>query len=228
MAEDYTTPRDFLPALSAPFLANSAFYSYIRCSDFKRLLSQVSSLVENNQVKTLAILSAYPQEGRTFFVSALALGYAVLLKKRVLIVNTALRQRKDSLNIQKIYFDELQHAPGVRDGQHVRAIDLMSPKMNSNDVSQADTVDFQIGRYISVYKNNYDLILIDNCALNVHDEKTIDPIVIAGQADASLLVTSEKSLKKGPLEEMKELLTKWRVRVVGTIHNENNGSLKKS
>jgi Mrp family chromosome partitioning ATPase len=228
MAEDNRTPRDFLPALSAPYLANSQFYSYIRSSNFKRLLSQVSSQVETNQVKTLAILSAYPQEGRTFFVSALALGYAVLLKKRVLIVNTALRLRKDSLNIQKIYFEELQHASGVRDGQHVRAIDLMSPKMSTNDVSQADTVDFQIGRYISVYKNNYDLILIDNCALTVHDEKTIDPIVIAGQADASLLVTSDKSLKRGPLLEMKELLSKWRVRVVGTIHNENDGGWKKS
>jgi Mrp family chromosome partitioning ATPase len=228
MAEDNTTPRDFLPALSAPYLANSRFYSYIRSSDFKRLLSQTSSLVDANQVKTLAILSSYPQEGRTFFVSALALGYAVLLKKRVLIVNTALRVRKDSLNIEKIYFEELQHAPSVRDGQYIRAIDLMSPKMSTNDVSQADTVDFQIGRYISVYKQNYDLILIDNCAITVHDEKTIDPIVIAGQADASLLVTSDKSLQRGPLVEMKDLLTKWRVRVIGAIHNENNGSWEKS
>jgi Mrp family chromosome partitioning ATPase len=228
MTEDNTTPRDFLPALSAPYLVNSPFYSYIRSSDFKRLLSQTSSLVDTNQVKTLAILSAYPQEGRTFFVSALALGYAILLKRRVLIVNTSLRVRKDSLNIEKIYFEELQHAPGMRDGQPVRAIDLMSPKMSTNDVSQADTVDFQIGRYISVYKNNYDLILIDNCAITIHDEKTIDPIVIAGQADASLLVTSDKSLKRGPLVEMKELLSKWRVRVIGTIHNENNGGWKKS
>jgi Mrp family chromosome partitioning ATPase len=227
MAEDNSTPHDFLPALRSPYLANSPFFTYIRGSEFKRLLSQVSSLVDANQVKTLAILSAYPQEGRTFFVSALALGYAILLKKRVLVVNTALTLRSGSLNIQRIYGEELQHAPGVRNDPTARAIDLMSPKMNSNDSSHADTVDFQIGNYISTYKNNYDLVLIDNCALTLRNEKIIDPIVIASQADASLLITSEKSLKRGPLMEVKELLTRWRVRVVGAIHNENNGSWKK-
>jgi hypothetical protein len=132
------------------------------------------------------------------------------------------------LNIQKIYNEELQHAPGIRNDQAVRTIDLMSPKMNSTESSHADTVDFQIGSYISAYKQNYDIILIDNCALTIRDEKIIDPIVIASQADASLLITSNKSLKRAPLLEVKELLSKWRVRVVGTIHNENIGSWKKS
>jgi Mrp family chromosome partitioning ATPase len=220
MIDESSTPKDFLPALKSSYLANSPFFSYIRGSEFKRLLGQVTNLVEREQIKTLAILSAYPQEGRTFVVATLALGYAVLLKKRVLIVNTALKLRANSLNIKRLYDEELRHAPGPKRGQSDRMIDLMSPEMNSREESQADTVDFQIGNYISAFKQNYDLTLIDNCALILKDEKIIDPIVIASQADASFLVTSEKSLKRGQLTETKDLLSKWRVRLVGSVYND--------
>jgi Mrp family chromosome partitioning ATPase len=220
MTQGDSAPKDYLPALKATYLSNSPFFSYIRGSEFKRLLGQVTTLVEREQVRTLAILSSYPQEGRTFLVSALALGYAILLKKRVLIVNTSLKLRPGSLDIKRVYDDELRHVPGSPTGIPDRMIDLMSPDMNNQEESQADTVDFQIGTFISTFRQYYDLTLIDNCALTVKDEKIIDPIVIASQADASFLVTSDKSLKRGSLTQTKDLLTQWRVRLVGAVHND--------
>jgi hypothetical protein len=214
-------PREFLPALQSPKLKASQFLDYIRFSEFKRILLHVSALLDTEKVKTVAILSAYPQEGRTFFISAMAMGYAILLKKRVLIVNTALKIQKDSLNIRTVYDEQLQYAPVYGDWtNHAnRMIDLMSPQMNDEgDVTDADTVDFQIGAYISTFKHNYDLILIDTCALTSTAGKVIDPVVIAGQADASILLTSEQSMNRESLTEVKALLSQWRVRVLGSIH----------
>src|SRR6185295_2490579 len=60
---------------------------YVRFTEVKRLIHQVHSVQKKKGAKTIAILSLRPGEGKTFLVSALALGYAMLLKKKVLIVD---------------------------------------------------------------------------------------------------------------------------------------------
>ena len=213
-------PSDTLPVPKSK-RGESPFLDYIRYSEFKRLLGQLSALVDRDGIKTMAILSEYPQEGKTFFVSAMALGYASLLNKRVLIVNTVVQVQNQSLYIKKIYEDQLEYAPflGGRKTRASRMIELISPEMDGGDSDSADTADFQIGNYINTLKDNYDLILLDTCALTASNKKNIDPIVIARQADASILLTSDRSLNRESLSGVKNVLSQWHVRLAGTIHN---------
>jgi Mrp family chromosome partitioning ATPase len=226
MAKDDVPPRPSLPALQSPTLRQTPYLDYIRYSEFKRLLGQIAALVDQEKVKALTILSAYPQEGKTFMVAATALGYAILLHKRVLIVNTALKVTGGSLNISKLYDEQLKNAPVFGPGgQGARMIDLISPQMDDHRAdSGADTLDFQIGSYINTFRHNYDLILLDTCALTSTQGRLIDPVVIAGQSDASILLTSDRSLNHDALAKTKEVVSQWRVRILGAIHNSRNGA----
>lgn len=222
MDQRNSPPPDFLPVLQTPHLMNSPFLDYIRYSEFKRLLGRIASIVDREKVQILSVLSAYPQEGKTFFVAAAALGYAVLLHKKVLIVNTALKMSAHSENIRKIYEEQLQFAPIYSAGSTPRPhrmIDLMSPQLPTDEDAGAGTVDFQIGAYLNTFKSHYDVILIDTCALTSTEGRIIDPIVIAGQADASIFLTSDRSMNHASIKEVKELLSQWQVKTLGSIHN---------
>src|SRR5262249_44057334 len=76
--------------------AREVLSDYIRDPRFKRLFDQVASAQARGCLKSLAVLSGYPGEGKTFLVSVLALGYATFLRRRVLILDTISQTRNES------------------------------------------------------------------------------------------------------------------------------------
>src|SRR5690242_2502539 len=88
---------------SGPLDFKNALLDYVRYTEFKRLLNQIINAQKRDGFKTLAVLSEHPQEGKTFFVSTLALGFATLLGKRVLIVDTISQTRNRSLYLDRIF-----------------------------------------------------------------------------------------------------------------------------
>jgi Mrp family chromosome partitioning ATPase len=221
MSKEDSNPK-FLPEAQRTVLKSSPFFDYIRNGEFKRLLGRIRATIEAENAKSVAILSSHPGEGKSFLIASIALGYAILLQKRVLIVNTVLGNRPDSLNLKEVYESELQYAPvnGVARWNHM--IDLISPQDAEQKKSQYDTVDFMVGQFLNSFKDKYDLILVDTSALKSEQTAMMDPIVIAGQADASIFVTSGQSLRRESVAESKALLDQWKVRVIGAIHNETD------
>jgi Mrp family chromosome partitioning ATPase len=220
MSTDERNPKQFLPELQRNVLKSSPLFDYIRNGDFKRLLGRIRSTIDAEHARSVAVLSNHEGEGKTFLVAAIALGYAILLQKRVLIVNTVLGSGADSLSLQSLYESELQYAPVNGVARWNRMIDLMSPQEQEHKKSQFDTVDFMVGQFLLTFKDQYDLILIDTCALKSAESSMMDPIVIAGQADASIFITSNRSLAREAVKELKTLLEQWQVKVIGSVHNE--------
>ena len=140
----------------------------------------------------------------------------------MLIVNTVLQPVEGSCDLKLIYEEELRHASfRGGDGKTPRLpmIDMISPQASEGQ-NHSDLVDFMIGNYIHEFKRHYDLILFDTCALMETRHRTIDPIVIAGQADASILVTSDPTMNRPSLQALKAVLTQWQVRLIGVITND--------
>jgi Mrp family chromosome partitioning ATPase len=230
--QDDSHSKQFLPDLQRTVLKSSPLFDYIRNGEFKRLLGRIRATLEAEQAHSVSILSAQPQEGKTFLVAAIALGYAILLQKRVLIVNTVLGASAQSLSLQDLYDSELKYAPVNGVARWNRMIDLISPQEQETKKSQFDTVDFMVGQFLDSFKDKYDLIIVDTCALGAAQSSMMDPIVIAGQTDASLFVTSRNSLTRESVAEAKGLLDQWKVKIIGSIHNvaapeRRKGGLKK-
>ncbi len=215
---DVTPSPDSLPSQNSHAPGSGPFFDYIRYSEFKRLLGGLIAIVDRDQLKVVTVLSEFPQEGKTFFVAATALGYAALLGKRVLVVNTSLVTKEGSLSLKRIYHEQFQNVP-LLDGRTsaARMIDFISPL--ANDGPEPAITDFQIGSSLNMIKANYDLILIDTCALSLSNKKNIDPVVIARNSDASVLVTSERSLNRESIQSIKAQLSQWKIRLAGSVHN---------
>jgi hypothetical protein len=85
-----------------PDEVRNVLVDYIRLPHYKRLLEKVVTQQEEAGVKSITVMSMYPQEGRTFFISVLALGYALFLRKRVLIMDTVHQTRAESYFLSRV------------------------------------------------------------------------------------------------------------------------------
>lgn len=188
---------------------------YVRRTEFKRILNQIVALQLDEKAKSLAILSYFPGEGKTFFVAALALAYVKFLNGRVLIVDTTNQTSKRSLFLECILNESGQSAklPGTTSGR----IDLITGA--NFEQKDNDCADFHIGPYVDQIKQDYDLVLLDTCAVAKADCNNMDPLIVARFVDAALLVTSPRSLQHEILTRMRKITERYEIRLVGSIFN---------
>jgi Mrp family chromosome partitioning ATPase len=199
--------------------AKGPLFEFIRYTEFKRLLGQISTTLDRDGLKTVAVLSEMPGEGKTFFVSALALGYSLLLNRKVLVVNTTNQPQGRELFHRTIFQKESESM--ARPGEVVavsRTIDLLSP-FQDEDGAIEESSDFQMGQYIRAVQDSYDLVLFDTCAMSTSGSSNMDPIIIARQVDTSILLFSDRSLNRQALPSIKDKLGQWGVRLLGMIYN---------
>ncbi len=189
---------------------------FIQDVRFKRTLNQILAFQSDTQFKSLAIMSEYPGEGKTFIVSALALAYARFLNSRVLIVDTIDQPESNTLHFQSILG---QHLPEGRVSQNSEPglIDLLSTSNDYPELRQAS--DFQLGNYIKSVQSRYDIVLFDTCAISAASRMTIDPVILGQFVDYAVLVTSTQSLQKRVLIRVTKTLQSNRVNLLGALFN---------
>ena len=215
------------------------FFDYIRDPAFKRLLNQIIISQEEENFKSIAVISEYPGEGKTFFISVLALGLASFLKKRVLIMDTISQTRNESFYISSVLENEQVIQDEDSDDSNRGVIDLITTKnlrrqaqqnkfldydsktQSQDEQDDYDTADFQIGKFIKSLTPSYDIILLDTCSLSEVTKVHLDPIILAHQADAAILITSKHSIKSDVLTRIKKELKSPNIRLIGTIYNSN-------
>lgn len=212
-----------LPAVYDTRSVASPLLQYIQFSEFKRLLDQIATTLDREGYKSLAVLSEFPGEGKTFFVSVLALGYSTLLNKRVLIINTGNQTQSNTLHLETVYRAHAKTFPGLKNNNTTDpTIDVVSPHAG-NENEEFESSDFQVGQYIRAARDSYHLILSDTCALSITNRKNVDPVVIARHSDSSILITSQRSLHRPEIASIKNRLAHWKIPLMGVIHNTWTG-----
>ena len=189
---------------------------YIRQTAFKRILHQFMKQVSAAESKSVSVLSAYPGEGKTFFVSVLALGLAQFLGQKVLIVDSVAQTKGKSLYFQGLLGEVLPDMP--RDGNERGVIELLSTDSGTSDTN--DTADFQLAKYFTGITGEYDLMLVDTCSIFAAESSNLDPLILAGNTDASLLVTSPRSLIPETAQSLADELGQFDVNLIGSVFNE--------
>jgi Mrp family chromosome partitioning ATPase len=189
--------------------ARSILYDYILLPQCKRLINRIITLQNEKGFKSLAALSNTKREGKTVFISVIALGLHRLLDRRVLIIDTISENRHDSF-----YYREFLAKPASGETSNRRGcIDLLTSRNLSrknmqmyqktpelvtdlevpvlyDETSTYEGSDFQLTHLINEMKRHYDLILIDTAALNDAEPSPFDPLILAEHADASILLAT--------------------------------------
>lgn len=191
---------------------------YIKTPRFKRLLSEIVSAQHERDFRSLAVLSRSAGEGKTFFASVLALGYATFLRRRVLILDTIAQGDGGELYLGEV-LNEVSTRSAQIDIVTSRAIEEDEDTSASRERLGLPGVDFGIGDFLERVSREYELIIVDTCAITETSGLKLDPIVVARQTDAAVLVTSKSSLEARSLEALGRELRARRVDLLGTIHN---------
>lgn len=196
------------------------FSDYVGHTECKRLVNQVLASQDKDHFKSAAVISDLPNEGKSFVTLVLALGYAALLSKRVLIVDAVYQTRGGALYLGRVFGPRsVETRPRADQNGHLGPgiIDFMSTQ--GHDDAVLDSTDFRMGACIEELKSHYDLVLFDTCALSSAERQNMDPVVICRQADTSILVTSPWSVKSDVVERIKSDFQRWNIRLLGTIFN---------
>lgn len=195
---------------------------YIRGTEFKRLINQIIMAQVNNSFRSVAILSEYSREGKTFFAAALALAYAKYLVGRVLIVDTVRQPSNHTLYHRAIrgqYAPDLSHpqtdiSPGL--------IDLLTT--GETETAARGTSDFILCSYIDTIKHRYDLVIVDTCAMAEANKDNVDPIIAARHIDTSILITSSRSVERTVVGSIKNRFEQYNINVLGAVFNRGGQS----
>ncbi|MCC7440247.1 MAG: hypothetical protein IT285_01355 [Bdellovibrionales bacterium] len=194
----------------------SPLLEYVRFTEVKRLVHQIHQEQKKRGAKSLAVLSLHPGEGRTFFVSALALGYALLLRKKVLIVDATSQTLNGYLFMDRV-MGRTEEELAELGGPLLEVVDLMSA--HNKEGKGGESAEFLIGPVIEAQKDQYDLVLFDTSALERRNKNNMDPVIIASQADASIILHSPSSADREAMFEMRRAVNGWNIDVLGTVFN---------
>ena len=186
---------------------------FVRGTEVKRLINQIINAQNRNNFRSLVVLSEYPSEGKTFFTAALALSYARYLASNVLIVNTIPQQGQGDALLKAVVG---RHNSSTLKGANGR-VDLISARMDS--AGQFDSPDFQVAYYIDKFASNYDIVLIDTCAMSMNASEYIDPVIVARYAEASILITSSRSVERSTARKIVQKLNRYGIKPLGTVYN---------
>ncbi len=211
-ADDVRFARELL-VLHEPF---SARVENIRSIRSALLLSGVGK-----RVSTLAILSPGAGEGKTFVAANLALLFAQLGSKTLLLdlnfraprIHSLFQLKNNcgasSLIIKRAFMDEAVQQTAIPTLQILSA----GPKP-PNPLELLSWDDSR--QLLSSLKEQYEVIIVDTPAFN----QTADSQVIAGLCDANLLVASKGQTKNTAIAQVKKQLEAAGSKLLGAVVNE--------
>lgn len=204
---------------------------YAQQPEIKRIINQIVAAQEEQPFRSIAVLSESSQKEKTLFLSALALGYAQFLRRRVLIMDTVHQTVEDSL-----YFRSATgHTPNTSLNARIKSgprVDLLTTRSICSEIEgmcqretserksvNFDVSDFLIGDFLSRQRHFYDLILLDLCPLSETSSATMDPAVLASQTDRVIVHLSAEPLRADQVRMIESVLSDKRVTPLGAVTN---------
>jgi Mrp family chromosome partitioning ATPase len=231
-----------------------SFDEYLRLPEIKRLVHRIASTQKESPYSSLIVLSEFQGEGRSFLISLIARAYALLLKSRVLIIDTVANNRNFSSHLTTVVRNssqnqnELYHLddPILRG---LSGVDLVVTKEispaggpaenqsnheppeeaeSSYKISPIETAEFLMKQFISALSPSYDLILLDTCPMNNVTSEHFDPLMLARQIDRSLLLLSPRSRNRRIAFKITQRLQQEEIQLMGIVHNHFLQSIQPS
>ncbi len=189
---------------------------FIHYAEFKRIFNTVEFALKKENFQSLAILSIKPEEGKTFMAAALALGFAELIGKKVLLVDAS--NPASEMNLDDVFDKHDEPNPNLEVilRQFVPGVDSL--KLGSFRPLAHKAQEYRIQDIIAEYKNKYDIILFDSAALTLSNRGNFDPWVIAARTDASILINSGKTGDDMAAFQGVDALS--RIKFLGVIENK--------
>jgi Mrp family chromosome partitioning ATPase len=214
---------------------------FVQYSELKQLAFNLTMLQRQKLFHSVAVLSFFPGEGRTLFCATAALAYAEASRSRVLIIDTTTLQNRGSLNLRDCFSPpspsvDVQKmtdirgnpddGPGSEHGRHNGAhANVHESEVVSNTrfkTVSGEEADQNLLRSVTQKESaSHGLVLFDTAPINSRNKNNLDPLVVARQSDASILIVSRKLLNAVDLNACLKIARDPTLRLVGVVANED-------
>jgi Mrp family chromosome partitioning ATPase len=186
---------------------------FIRCSELRQLAHNIAALQLEKQFHSLAVLSFFPEEGKTLFCAAVAISYSETTGSKVLVVDTTTLQGRKSLALGDCFNGS---APRV----DVMSLDQL--RQHSKELVPSAS-DFSLIKQVGEDRSKqYGLVLLDTAPLHAKNRSNIDPLLAARLSGASVLVVSQKLLNAPKLTTLLKVLEDPSLHLIGVVSNEGS------
>ncbi len=202
-------------------LINHLFPNLSIAEDYRTIRTSIQFSHAGTPPKIITFSSSFPQEGKSSVVSNMAVSFAQLNKK-VLIVDGDLRRPRQHKIFKarnnkglsnfltgKITFEEAVQMTAIKN--------LWIIPSGPNPPNPAELMDSdRMKELLEIVRNKFDVVLIDSPPVLA----VIDPIVLGSFSDSLILVVRFGKTTKKALAKAVEEIRKASTRIIGVIYNE--------
>jgi len=201
-------------------LVNHLFPEFSLSEDYRTVRTSMLLSSAGSPPKLIAFTSALPQDGKTVTVANLAVAFAQL-KEKVLVVDSDMRRPKQH-QIFKVkaaagLSSYLTGRSDLNDCIHETGIHGISlipcGPVPPNPAELLDSRPMQ--ELVAVVKDRFDVVLFDTPPVLA----VVDPVIIAAKVEAIILVVYPGKTKEDTFCKAVEELRKGNIKVIGTIFN---------
>ncbi len=222
--QNSASKQKLIPPLTAETNVLLQVTEFVHYAEFKRILDKVVHAHTNDKMKSIAILSELPGEGKTLLTAALAVGLSELLNIKILVIDTQTFSAPNSLTLDRaLETDELPSAAKPTQKTLLVKADLLSMSRQQSK-SKDGIVEYKISELIQEYIGRYDLLIFDTSALSAKNRNNIDPWVVARHVDTNILVIGDQTLRKNMSPSFNERRASDKLKICGLIYNEGASS----
>lgn len=213
---------------------------FVQYSELKQMAFNIAMLQQEKMFHSLAVLSFFSGEGKTLFCATAAMAYADTCRTRALIIDTVTLQNPHSLDLRDCFTPpspavDLMTMEEIRKGfndaparESSRAEDkrqaFHEPEIVTNTrfrtVSGQGSDQNLLRMATREESKSHGLVLMDTASLNSRNKSNVDPLVVARQSDASILIVSRKLLNAADLHTCLKIARDPTLRLVGVVANE--------
>lgn len=212
-----TNPKkNFIPKLDLKSpLAPLLLVEYIKYAELKELIDNIHSLVKENKYKTIATLSEFNNEGKSFFTLTLALGFTKFFRDKILIIDSSIE------NTMYDHFIDPNLESTKTNGPKSSIFHNLDIAIIRNFTSQyGELTEYEISVLAKEYAEEYSIVIIDTVCYGARNKNNNHPLVLAKRCDASILVMSSTPTQKRDLEHLQNSIKESNINLIGLVYNE--------
>ena len=195
--------------------------SVVRFAETKQILDQLLQAQRERKMRSLAVLSELPREGRSLFTATLATSFGQLVKQKVLVVDGSTQRGSYSLSLERLLeSDELSEDTHVKQVRRTLSVNVSLVRLRDWAEGMDTIAEYEVKSLMDGPGKNFDLAIFDTCAMAAKNRNNLDPIAIARRCDAAVLLVSRRSATRAMLGEIRERLKKEKLELLGIVLNE--------
>jgi Mrp family chromosome partitioning ATPase len=198
-----------------------ALQSVVRFAETKQILDHLLSAQRERKVRSLAILSEMPREGRSLFTATLATSFGQLVRQKVLVVDCNTHRSPHSLTLERLLeSDELAAQEKLEQVRKTLSVNVSIVRLRDWAEGMETIAEYEVKSLMDGPGKNFDLAIFDTCAMAAKNRNNLDPIAIARRCDAAVLLVSKRSATRALMADIRERLKKEKLELLGIAVNE--------